>query len=208
MRRGEYISRHIRSHLFVYFFVLGVLIIGISSGTLAENMLSARQILELQQYLGAFMKQLSSNSLEPVTLLEVLSGHLKLTIVVWLAGTFVIGIPIIVACIFFKGFTLGFSMGFLLQEMGWRGIVFALASLIPQNLIAIPAYVMLFVVTVDHALMSITNKNYRRRRRVGKHYTFASYTLLCLILTAGLLVASFVETFITPLLMRLVVSLI
>src|SRR5699024_5047025 len=54
----------------------------------------------------------------------------------------IIGIPIIWLIIFIKGIAIGFSVGFIVNQLGWQGLFIALFSIAPQNIIIVPVYIL------------------------------------------------------------------
>ena len=56
------------------------------------------------------------------------NGIFILTVICGLA---VIGLPLVVVMVAFRGALLGFTVGYLVQRLGWKGIVFSLVTIFP-----------------------------------------------------------------------------
>ena len=41
-----------------------------------------------------------------------------------------------------KGMVIGFTVGFLVNQMGWNGFLLSFVSVLPQNFIIIPVFIM------------------------------------------------------------------
>lgn len=68
-----------------------------------------------------------------------------------------IGLPIILLLLFLKGMVIGFTIGFFVQQMGWKGFLLSFVSVLPQNLIIIPIFIVVAVISVSFALQLIKN---------------------------------------------------
>ena len=107
--------------------------------------------------------------------------------------------------VFFKGFLLGFTVGFLVSEFSFKGILMALAAVFPQNLIIIPIYILSSVMAI---YLSIEIFKYYRGKSAIKLEDLAIYTVEMAILAGILLLASLVETYLSPLLLRLLIAFV
>ena len=67
----------------------------------------------------------------------------------------IIGLPIILNLLFMKGMVVGFTVGFLVNQMGWNGFILSFVSVLPQNFIIIP----IFIVTVTLAVFIFTEND-------------------------------------------------
>ena len=56
-----------------------------------------------------------------------------------ICGLAVIGLPLVVAMVAFRGALLGFTTGYLVQRLAWKGIIFVSATLIPFAIIIVLA---------------------------------------------------------------------
>ena len=68
--------------------------------------------------------------------------HLKWIGLIWILGLSVIGLPGILILDFLKGVLIGFTVGYLVGQYSWKGLLFALVSIAPQNLFIIPVLMM------------------------------------------------------------------
>jgi len=107
--------------------------------------------------------------------------------------------PLITVLLFFKGFVLGFTVGFLVNEFGFKGIIIALVTVFPQNIIIIPVYLLATVTAVYFSLRLI--KYYRGRERL-RGEDLGTYTMEMAVFGIALLGGSIIETFISPFLFR------
>src|SRR5690625_5989422 len=67
--------------------------------------------------------------------------HLNYLLLLFILGLTIIGLPIIWVLIFIKGLVVGFSVGFIVNQLGLNGLLIATLSIAPQNIIIIPVYI-------------------------------------------------------------------
>ena len=61
----------------------------------------------------------------------------------WILGISIIGLPVIFIMVFLKGIVVGFTVGFLVNQMGINGFFLSFVSVLPQNILLIPAYLIM-----------------------------------------------------------------
>lgn len=204
-RFREGVFDYFRENAALYFFVVLLFVLGVIAGSLTIRALGPDQKQELIDHLQVFLRGLgqSQETVDPQQVMQRAdSVHLKTAVLVWVLGVTIVGLPGVLAVIFVKGFVIGFSVGFLVEQMGLSGLVFSLFSIWPQNLLAVPAFLVIAASAVSLSWMLFTNRLARRRTAWVQELT--SYTLLCLGMTACLMVAGLIEGYVTPVLMRLV----
>ena len=70
-------------------------------------------------------------------------------------GISIIGLPVILIVLFMKGIVIGFTVGFLVNQMGWNGFLLSFVSVLPQNFIIIPVFIMTATIAVSISLKMI-----------------------------------------------------
>lgn len=122
-------------------------------------------------------------------------NQVRFMLACWLLGLTVIGIPLILAVVFVRGFSLGFTVFFLLQQKAGFGIILSLLSLLPQNLIYVPILLMAAVVAVNFSLYIVRARHYSSTPLgIG----LMGYTLLMLVLTILVALGAFLEAYLVP----------
>ena len=145
---GHIIISHIINHFKEYISALLTFIIGIIIGVIVINNSNDEQINQITNYINNFISDLkeygniNTNSL----IISTFLNNLYLILAMWFVGSTVIGIPIVYAFIAYKGFCLSYTISSSIITLGtWKGAVFSLASMLPQNLIYIPCLLALAV---------------------------------------------------------------
>ena len=108
------------------------------------------------------IKQKNINYLSGI--LQSISNNSLVTILVWILGISIIGIPLILLIIFFKGFLIGFSFTSILITYGISGIIKAIIYTLPNigNLLAtflLGYYAITFSIMIFKNIFKKENRN-------------------------------------------------
>jgi len=194
---------YFQSNSAVYFFVIGVFVVGVLLGSLCVKVLAAEEKEELARYLEVFVRGLQSNQeVEAARIMEdSLHTHLRSAAFFWVLGVTLIGLPVIVALVFTRGFIIGFAVTFLVEKLGFRGVLFSLVSIWPHSILAVPAFIIVGAASLSFCWLVLTSRFFAKRKVLWWD-EFAGYTALVLAMCGVLVGAAFVEGYITPVLMR------
>ncbi len=200
------IRLHIRDNISIYTFTMVLIFIGIFFGAIIINSLGIDQKSDLNLYLNRFFGQVLS---EPLTsssdlFYQSFTHYLKYIGLIWILGVSVIGLPIILILIFLKGIVIGFTVGFLVSQMGFKGFLLSLVSVLPQNFILVPAFLIIGVAAISFSLRMI-------RMQLVKPEPFmpilTRYTVLIIVIIFMLIISSTIEAYISPFLMKTMISI-
>lgn len=206
-RNNNYVIVHVKKYRLVYFFMLVLFLIGIIFGAVIVNSMDFFQKQDLYFYLDQFMNQLLEGStVDKQELFKTtFSYHLQYLLLFFILGLSVIGLPIIWILIFIKGVVVGFSVGFFVNQLGWKGFVFAAASIAPQNLFVIPIYLVASSVAMIFSL-ALFQKLFSRRMQQPTLRPFTQYVVVFLIFIGLAAIAALVESVVSSSAMKLVIS--
>jgi stage II sporulation protein M len=147
------IRQHLKDNSLQYMLVLGIFIFGLMLGFLNVKGLDN----EVQQYLLKLLDDYLRGGLEGELLgRNILAAafikQAETLLSVWLLGLTVIGLPLIMVVIFLRAFSLGFTLGFLIQQKAGTGVLVSLVSVLPQNLFYILGLLIAGVVAMNFSL--------------------------------------------------------
>lgn len=187
--------------------VAGAFILGMIAGSLALRTLSPAQLDELQKYLNTFLNGiggLAQNGQFPALKAwgEILKGQLFSLVILWLLGLTVVGAPLVILLIGARGFILGFTVGFLVQEKAGQGLLLALVAVLPQNLFYVPG-----LLGAGALALYFTMSFFKSSRETPVLTSMLMYTLLYLALTLLVLAGTWVEAYLVPGIIRLAMLL-
>jgi stage II sporulation protein M len=200
---------YMQEHLSLYIFVSILFVMGVVFGALMVNALSLEQRQDMTHYLGSFFHMIDQgNEMQGKSFFQQAFGmHLKWLLLIWVLGLSVIGLPLILILDFLKGVLIGFTVGYFVGQLSWKGMLFAMVSVAPQNLIIVPVIIICSVTGISFSIYLIKNRFLQRNGKpLSQH--FMSYTIMTLSLVFILFGVSLFEAFVTPLLMKWVTPML
>lgn len=201
------VALHFREHSSIYLFVVVLFLMGVIFGAIVVNSLSILQKEDLFYYLSQFFGQVSDGRVAEANdlLWQSFKHNSKYIGLMWILGISIIGLPIILVILFIKGLVVGFTVGFLVNQMGWNGFLLSFVSILPQNLIIIPVFIFAATLSVSFSLKMI-----RRQfmKKLGQPILplFSRYALALLGTLVFLFGAAVIEAYVSPELMKFVVK--
>ncbi len=209
MNRWNKDMRHYaKENVSLYIFVSVLFVMGVIFGALMVNALSLEQKQEVTRFLGSFFHSVDQGlSVDAKTAFQqAFFMHIKWVGLIWLLGCSVVGLPIVLILDFFKGVLVGFTVGYMVGQLSWKGMLFALASVAPQNVIIIPALMISSVAAISFSIYLIKNRLIQQKGTFRK--PFMSYSLIHLSMVGLLFGASLMEAFLSPILMKWVTPML
>ncbi len=201
---AQLIINHIKDNFKAYIIVSLILLIGIVLGVFFVNNMNASQVEELKTYINTFINSLKQGAtIDNIQLLKKSIGsNLLFTFLMWFIGSTVIGIPIVLAIVAFRGFCLGYTISSCIAVLGTgNGILFFLASVLLQNLIFIPCMLALAV-----SGMKLYKSIMKDKRKENIKIEVIRHTAFSLLILAFLLLSSVVEAYISTNLLLLCIG--
>ncbi|MDG4655681.1 stage II sporulation protein M [Ectobacillus antri] len=197
------VAAHVQEHSSLYVFVSVLLLMGVIFGAILVNSLQEGQKQDLYFYLSRFFGQVSEGKF--VSAVEVFKesyfSHLKYIGFIWLLGVSVIGLPLIFILLFLKGVVVGFTVGFLVSQLGWNGFLLAFVAVLPQNLVIMPVFLFMTVTAAGFSLRMIRHQ-FIRRMHEPLLPVLVKYTGIFLVIGCILVGASAVEAYVSPMFMK------
>ena len=183
----------------LFFFVLGL-----SAGVFTELMMTSAEKEGMISYLDKYFFLSNPKDLAFMDIFMNSAGNnLGLLIIILLSGLTAIGFPVALAALVYKGMALGFSAALLIDSMNFKGVAIVFTSMIPQNLLIIPAMILAGVAALNIAFHTISNRRFGIKKSLAE--SSGSYLFLNLLFAAAVLAGCFIESFLSPLLTRLIV---
>ncbi len=191
----QLLTNHIKDNIKSYLIVSLILLIGIILGVFFVNNMNDGQAQEVESYLNNFITSLKDGAtIDNMQMLKKSIGsNLLLTFLMWFVGSTVIGIPIVLGIVAFRGFCLGYTISSSIAVLGTgKGILFFATSILLQNLIFIPCMLALAVsgIKVYKSIM-------KDRRKENIKVEIFRHTAFSLVILAFLVLSSLIETYIS-----------
>lgn len=183
----------------LFFFLLGI-----SAGVFTELMMSSAEKDAMISYLDQYFLLSNPSDLAFSEIFMKSAGNnLGLLFIMLLSGLTAIGFPVALAALIYKGMALGFSAALLIDSMSFKGVAIIFTSMIPQNLLIIPAIILAGVAALNVAFYTISNRKFGIKKSIAE--SSGSYLFINVILAAAILVGCFIESFLSPLLTQLII---
>ena len=206
-RLHDQIVTHVEENRTIYLFTTVLFFIGIVFGAIIVNSLNLTQKNDLYMYLNQFFVQVQDGRIAGSK--EIFSQSYihygKYFVLMWILGLSLIGLPVILILLFLKGVVVGFTVGFLVNQMGFQGFLLAMVSILPQNLLLVPAFIIVGTASVSFGLKML-RQQFAKKVYQPVFPQFLRYTLLLLCMGAALSVAAAFEAYVSPYLMKFVVG--
>ncbi|OEF98470.1 stage II sporulation protein M [Desulfuribacillus alkaliarsenatis] len=191
------IQKFIANHLLLVVFLTVLFAISVAFGAIVVQALQTNQKNELYMYINNFLLYLGQEPLSPKLILwESLSQNLKYLGILWVLGLSVIGLPVIIVMIFAKGFSLGFTVAFLIDQYAGKGLQLAIAAIFPQNLILVPVTLFVGVAGIVFSMQLIQNRILQSGESLFNK--FINYLFIIIVSIILVIIASFYEAYIAP----------
>jgi stage II sporulation protein M len=206
-RLKEVVWAHLYENQSIYIFTVVLLIMGVIFGAVVVNSLALSEKQDLYSYLSQFFGQVSDGDFASAEAMfgQSFSHYLKYIGLMWILGLSIIGLPIILILLFLKGVVVGFTVGFLVNQMGWQGLFLSFASVLPQNLILVPAFIIVSTASVAFSIKMI-QQQFMKKKTKPVLPQFVRYSMLVVTIGAVLFVVSLFEAYVSPLLIRSLMS--
>jgi stage II sporulation protein M len=202
--------QHVQAHSSIYLFIITLFLMGIIFGAIVVNSLSFAQKEDLYFYLSKFFSEIEGGRITSAEELfrQSFLHNVKYLGLIWILGISIIGLPLIFVLLFMKGVVVGFSVGFLVNQMGWSGFLLSFVSVLPQNIIIIPAFIFIGVISASFSLTLIRKIFVRHSASMQfQIIPFLSRYVIFFVIAVGIVtIAASIEAYLSPNLMEAVIS--
>ena len=200
----EIAMRYIKNNYKEYILTTLIFIIGLFIGVMFVNNLNLDKTNIISDYIIQFTNFLKQKEQIDKSALFITSvkNNLILTIMLWIAGTTIIGLPVVLGIVLYRGFCLGITISSIALTFGIKkGITFCLISLFLQNIFFIPA-----IITIGVSSIKLYKAIIADRRKENIKIQIISHTIVSLLMLLILIFSSFLENEISVEILKLFVK--
>ncbi|KMT21362.1 stage II sporulation protein M [Clostridium cylindrosporum] len=195
---NERVTRNIKENMGIYFLILLFFSVGLAIGGFAIKSLEAGEKQELLAYMNSFFKIYSGEQVSGFSIfIQSAKNNLFSILIIWALSLTIVGVPVALIVVGFRGFILGFSVGFFIESMGLKGLVFSLVGIIPQNIVYIPCILITSALSLTFSIAVIKRKRSKGFYNQGG-ISIVSYSTIIGTIFLITLLGSLVEGFISP----------
>ena len=195
------IKEDIKNNVKPYFIVLVIFAVGVFLGVMFINQMQEKS--KIEQYINTYIDE--TKGLKDGDYLSELQNdifsNVGLVLALWFAGTTIIGIPIVLGIILVRGFCLGYTIASCVFVLGRiKGIIFILITILLQNIIFIPAIMILGVSSIK-----LYKSIIKDRRKENIKLSILKHSIVSIGIMLALILSSIIKIEISY---RLIVNLI
>ena len=191
----------------LYLFLLLVFIIGVVFGSIFITILDEPDKNSVISQIASFFDQIKANKIDYLGVLKnSVTSNLLYIAFIWILGISIIGIPIIIIMLFLKGFMIGFSIAAIIAKYKIIGILGSFTYIFPHIILSVLVIFMMsyYALKLSFSLL----KAVIERKSINFSEIINRYSLVMLMSVIIMVVASLIETFISPYIMKLFVMFI
>ena len=194
----------LKENKITFLWVLLFFLVGIVLGSYTVYYMSDFNRVEITTYFNNFLEFLGGNSVSYTSILvDSIKSILPMVAIIVLLGYTAVRTPIILMMDLAKGYVIGFTFSLIVSMLGSKGVMLVLSGLMLQNLIFIPIIMLISVLAIRHSVTKLKMGVSRDRVKLDVSRAYLNFQgLLSLIIISGILI----ETYISPNLIRLVIS--
>ncbi len=201
------LKSNIRINKNLFVFLVVIIAVGVASGSVFVTVLNDSDKIMVSDYLNNFLNNLNSNNLNyNGTLINTLIFTLGLAILIWLLGISVIGFILILLFLFIKAFALGFSIGSIIINFNFKGILIALAYVVPHHIINLMIYLLIssYALVLSYRLISsfTKKKNFDFKGIFNRYLFILGFSLIILLFSV------LYEVYLAPSLINMIVNIL
>lgn len=189
------IRNYFQERLFLVALVLILFLMGVIFGVLAAGILDPAQKVDLVKYIDQGLRGHSYLD-NRLYVRQTILSNIQTIFFLFFMGISVIGVPLALLLIFTRGFILGFSIGFLFQTMGLKGLVLCLTGVMPHNLLLVPGLLLMVVAIIDCAAALTKLRFTKKQIFIGEE--LVKCAILTLLVLVMVIFAGLVQGYATP----------
>ncbi|AYD40579.1 stage II sporulation protein M [Clostridium fermenticellae] len=200
------LNDHVQNNFWLYVISLLCICTGIVLGIYSVRYMGGFEKSDLVNYIKSFSSAIGSGNIDYKQIfIQTIKNNIPVLIIVWFLGLTMIGVPIILIIDILKGFTIGFTISFIINGMGIRGVWVSLLGVLPQNIIYIPCIIFISVLAMEFSLNMLKDKG-------GKSWTsniwlkITSYSVSFALVMIVMVVGFTMESYLTPQILKVVIA--
>ncbi len=197
------IINDIKKNKSLYIGLILSIVISILFGTFFISILEKNDRVLVTNEITTFLDNIKNNNyIANKNLLSNILNNNIFGIIIWILGISMIGIPLIICMLFYKGFSLAFTITSILYSFKFDGIVLTFIYIFPHLIINLIIY---FILTYYSLMLSINLIKHLINKEDIKFKNFIKKYLIILILSIIILTLTAIyETYVIPQIIKLI----
>lgn len=183
------IKRYVQKNKKVFMFLIVLVLIGITAGSIFSVTLKPNDNGLVKNYLENYLSSINNKEIVILdSFFSSITSNFFIIISIFLLGLSFIGIPIILIIFFYKSFIFGFTLGSILINYKIKGILLSIIYMFPHNLIDLFTLILFTIMSFNiskNVLNAVIRKDTLDYRFISKYIkrtilVFLIYTFISL----------------------------
>lgn len=205
----NYLNETVKKEKNILLFNTIIFLVGVVLGSLFINFITNDdKKLLIEQVITFFsnIKKLTSDIFGFESFLSILFNNLLVLSIIFVLGISMIGIPIVIFILFFKGFMLGTTISTIILKYSIKGIVGAILYIFPVCILTICVYLFMcfYAIYVSKKFL----RAFLKKDTLNFKQFLGKYLLSFIVSIMLILLLSLLDAYLTPLLLKLFTYLI
>lgn len=201
------LNKKIKDQKRIIVFLLIIALIGLICGSFFITLLNKTDQELVKTYIETFINNINTNKLNYLDAFKnTLVTNSIYTIVIWLLGISIIGIPIIILMYFTKLFIISFSVSAFILKYQLKGVLLVLTYVFPHHIINFLIYTLLMIYATKFSYILINS--IIKKKTIHFKNIMNNYLIILGICIVVLILTSLYETFAVPYILKQVISLV
>lgn len=198
-------NKHVQDNFWLYIVSFLCICTGIVLGIYSVKYMGESSKQDLLNYVDGFFSTLNSENINYKSIFfQSLKNNFLMIAVVWGLGLTILGLPVAIILDVVKGFTIGFTVSFMVGGLGLKGVWTVILGILPQNVIYLCCLVCASVFAMEYSITSIRDRSSKRIMNSGTS-RFLSYSVSMLTIFLIMIIGFFFEAYVTPNILKLLV---
>ena len=205
----NYLNETVKKEKNILIFNTIIFLVGVVLGSLFINFITNDDKKLLIEQVSTFfsnVKKLTSDIFGFESFLSILFNNLLVLSIIFVLGISMIGIPIVIFILFFKGFMLGTTISTIILKYSIKGIVGAILYIFPVCILTICVYLFMcfYAIYVSKKFL----RAFLKKDSLNFKQFLGKYLLSFIVSIMLILLLSLLDAYLTPLLLKLFTYLI
>ncbi len=184
-----------------------ITIIGIITGSIFIVILNKGDKSLVINSIKQFFSNLSKDKFDYILIFKnAIISNTLFSFVIWIIGISVIGVIIVICILFYKSFTLGFTISSIIYTYKLKGIVLSIFYVFPHMIINI--LILLYLSSYSIKLSIILIKSIIKKENLNFKSFFNNYIQVLLISLIFIVISSLYESFISLQILKYIAKLL
>ena len=205
----NYLNETVKKEKNILIFNTIIFLVGVVLGSLFINFITNDDKKLLIEQVSTFfsnVKKLTSDIFGFESFLSILFNNLLVLSIIFVLGISMIGIPIVIFILFFKGFMLGTTISTIILKYSIKGIIGVILYIFPVCILSICVYLFMCFYAIYASKKFL--RAFLKKDTLNFKQFLGKYLLSFIVSITLILLLSLLDAYLTPLLLKLFTYLI